>query len=108
MSKTSVSRDAPCAPTSASCRNDGKGPESCVGWWCKNGETVNLGHLIPVFKLLCDEMGREHTTLLLRTEIRWLYKGKVLVRVPNFPRTSNLFVIDHSFYLSHGVANTSW
>jgi hypothetical protein len=62
---------------------------------------------MSVFKLLCDEMGREHTTLLLRTEIRWLSRGKFLVRVSNFLRKFNLFVIDHSFYLSYGVANTS-
>lgn len=62
---------------------------------------------MPVFKLLCDEMGREHITLLLRTEFRWLSRGRVLVRVSNFLRKCNIFVIDHSFYLSHGVANTS-
>jgi hypothetical protein len=34
-----------------------------------------------MFKLLCQEMGSEHTTVLLRTELTWLYRGKVLVMV---------------------------
>jgi len=58
---------------------------------------------MPVFKLLCDEMVREHTTLLLRTEIRWLYKGKVLVRVPNFLWKSNFLLL-----ITHFIFPTVW
>jgi hypothetical protein len=40
-------------------------------------KTLNAG----LFKILCKEMGSEHTTLLLFTDVRWLSKGKEFVRV---------------------------
>lgn len=34
-----------------------------------------------VFEMLCKDMGADHYTLLMHTEVRWLSKGKVLSRV---------------------------
>lgn len=48
-------------------------------------KTVNLIKGQPlksrVFKILCEDMGSEHTALLFHTEARWLSRGKALTRI---------------------------
>jgi hypothetical protein len=55
-----------------------------------------------VFKLLCEEMGSENTTLLLHTEIRWLFRGEALIRVFDLcPEIYSFFLlITHFIFLT--------
>jgi hypothetical protein len=47
-----------------------------------------------IFEQLCEAMGTEHMTLLLRTEIRWLSRGKALHHIVELQDQQLLFFED--------------
>ncbi|GBM07660.1 Zinc finger BED domain-containing protein 5 [Araneus ventricosus] len=53
-----------------------------------------------IFKAMCEDMGSLHTTLLLHTEVRWLSRGKMLVRIFELRKELMAYLIGHRFELS--------
>ena len=47
-----------------------------------------------MFTIMCNDMGAEHDKLLLHTEVRWLSRGKVLLRLIELRAEVRLFLID--------------
>ncbi len=50
-----------------------------------------------IFTILCDEVGSNHNTLLFHTEVRWLSRGKVLIRFYELRKEIRTFLIEHPF-----------
>lgn len=61
-----------------------------------------------LFKALCDEMGSQHSTLLLHTEVRWLSRGKALSRLFDLREEVRKFLIDSDFALGHKLSDEKW
>ena len=53
-----------------------------------------------VFSALCNDMGRDHVTLLQHTEVRWLSRGKVFTSFFKLSDKLKVFFTDHNFHLS--------
>ncbi|XP_031337243.1 zinc finger BED domain-containing protein 5-like [Photinus pyralis] len=61
-----------------------------------------------VFKILCDDMGSLHSSLLLHTEVRWLSRGKILVRFFELRDEVRVFLLDHHFDLKNRLSDQEW
>jgi hypothetical protein len=61
-----------------------------------------------IFTALCEETGSQFTTLLLHTEVRWLCRGKVVVRLFTLQNEVMLFLSEFSFDLSSRLFDHEW
>jgi len=53
-----------------------------------------------LFKIMCDDLGSIHNTLLFHTEIRWISRGKVLTRLMELRAEVSSFLMDHNVTLA--------
>jgi|UniRef100_A0A2S2QK75 hypothetical protein len=61
-----------------------------------------------VFKAICEDMMSPHSSLLFHTEVKWLYRDKVLTRLFELRHEVQIFFEDHSFQLSPKLHDCNW
>ena len=48
-----------------------------------------------LFKLFCEEMGNGHQVLLFHTEVRWLFRGKIVTRLAELKDEIAIFLREY-------------
>ena len=66
------------------------------------------GKSARVFQKLCEEMDSENVTVLLRTEVRWLSRGKVLTRVFKLRRKISVFLAEKNHKYATNFLGHKW
>ena len=61
-----------------------------------------------LFKMLCEDMGSLHTSLLFHTEVRWLSRDKTLTRLFEMKSEVRIFLIDNDFALGDRLCDERW
>lgn len=61
-----------------------------------------------IFRTICNEMGSEHETVLLHTEVPWLSHGKVLARIFELRCEVQEFFVHNPFHLSSRLQDDIW
>ena len=61
-----------------------------------------------LFKILCNERDSHHTALLLHTEVRWLSRGKVVLRLFELRKELSVLLNTQKFSLSSHLLDPTW
>lgn len=61
-----------------------------------------------LFRRLCENMGAEHTQLLLHTEVRWLSRGKILNRLLELRSEVHTFLTENHSPYATLFQDTDW
>lgn len=61
-----------------------------------------------LFVLLCDNIGSLRNNLLLHTEVRWLFRGKALLRLHELRSEVVTLSVDHTVKLANVFNDEKW